>query len=83
MESGLSHRADFQRETYDALAKLVDPGFVLAKLRARHGAELDAPEFYHSRETPLARRIAHQFAYIHKAVHEGQAAEAKPTEAGS
>lgn len=81
VESGLSHRADFERHAYDGLAMLVDPDFVFARLRARHGAELDAPEFHHSKETPLARRIAHQFAYIHQAVRKQQDAQADPNEA--
>jgi hypothetical protein len=78
LESGLSHRADFERHAYDGLAKLIDPDFVMAKLRARYGDELDSPEFHHSRETPLGRRIAHQFAYIHRAV-KAQAAAAEAT----
>lgn len=70
MESGLPRRADFRREAYDAVVKLVDPGFLLAILRQRYGAELDAPAFYHGSETPLERRIAHQFTHIHLKVDE-------------
>jgi len=73
MESGLPHRADFDRGNYDAVERLIDPGFLMANLKRRYGAELDAPEFHHGSETPLARRIAHQFAYIHLKVHEEKA----------
>lgn len=70
MESGLPHSADFDRENYDAVARLIDPGFLMTTLKQRYGAELDAPEHYHGSETPLARRIAHQFAFIHLKVEE-------------
>lgn len=70
MESGLPHRADFDRGNYDAVARLINPDFLMTSLRQRYGAELDAPEYYHGSETPLARRIAHQFAYIHLKVEE-------------
>jgi len=69
MESGLPHRADFDRENYEAVSKLIDPDFLMANLKRRYGAELDAPEFYHDSDTPLARRFAHQFAYIHLKVN--------------
>lgn len=70
MESGLPHRADFDRGNYDAVARLIDPSFLLISLKQRYGTELDAREYYHGSETPLARRIAHQFAYIHLKVVE-------------
>ncbi len=70
LESGLSHRSDFDRGNYDTLAKLVDPEFILERLKARYGAELDNPEYYHGDEVPFRRRVAHQFAYIHKKIKE-------------
>jgi hypothetical protein len=72
LESGLSHRSDFRREAYNAIAELIDASVVLEKLRARHGAQLDNPQFRHNRDVPLATRIAHQFAFIHQAVLEEQ-----------
>lgn len=68
MESGLPHRADFDRGNYDAVTGLIDLDFLMSSLKQRYGAELDAPEFHHDSETPLARRIAHQFAFIHRKV---------------
>ena len=78
MESGLPHRADFRREAYDAVARLINPDFIVANLKQRYGAELDAPTFYHDSETPLARRIADQFTYIHLKVDEEKAQPAAP-----
>ena len=70
MESGLSHKADFDRGNYDAVAKLIDPDLIMTKLRQRYGKELDDPQFHHSDETPLPRRVAHQFAFIHKGIQD-------------
>ena len=73
MESGLPRRADFRREAYDAVARLINPDFIVANLKQRYGAELDTPTFYHDSETRLARRIADQFTYIHLKVDEEKA----------
>lgn len=70
MESGLPHRADFDRGSYDAVAKLLEPDFIVTNLKQRYGAELDTPQFHHGNETSLACRIAHQFTYIHLKVQE-------------
>jgi len=81
MESGLSHIADFNRNNYDAVATLVPPEFILAELKERYGPDLDAPEYYHSDEVPLARRIAHQFTSIYEGIKDledkAKAGEAK------
>lgn len=71
LETGLSQRADFRREAYDDVAGLIDASVILEKLKARYGAQLDNPQF-HNNDVPFATRIAHQFAFIHKAVCEGQ-----------
>lgn len=73
MESGLSHRSEFRRENYDAVARLIATDFIVENLKQRYGAELDAPEFYCDTEIPLARRIAHQFTYINNKVNEEKA----------
>lgn len=70
METGLRHRSDFRRESYEAVAGLIDPDFVADNLKRRYGTDLVAPEFYQDRDMPLARRIAHQFTYIHLKVRE-------------
>jgi hypothetical protein len=68
VESGLPHKADFDRGDYDNVSKAIGPEFVASKLRARYGTELDAPQYYMPEETPTAKRIAHQFCSIHKNV---------------
>lgn len=68
MESGLPRRADFDRHSYSAIARLIDPGYIAGNLRKRYGPTLDNPQFHLPNRTPLAERIAHQFAYIHQEV---------------
>lgn len=70
--SGLPVRSFLQRYHYDAIAFCISPEYVMENLRERYGAELDSPE-YHS-DGSSARKVAHQFAAIHKAVLE-QAAQ--------
>ena len=37
MESGVSHRADFDRSGYDSVANLIDAGFIVERLQAKYG----------------------------------------------
>lgn len=82
LESGLSHRSDFRREAYNDIAELIDASAILEKLEARHGAQLDNPQFRHNRDVPVAARIAHQFAYIHKAALDEQATSSRARDDG-
>ena len=75
LESGLSRRSDFMRDAYDQIAGLIDPRFIFNKLMERHGRQLDDPEYHHGDDTPLALRLAHQFAFIHLAVLKERAAQ--------
>jgi hypothetical protein len=68
LSSGLSSVGDFHREAYDGIAQLIDPEFIMSRLRERYGREVDQAEYRASSELPIAMRIAHQFAYIHMAV---------------
>ena len=65
LESGLSQRADFEREAYDEVCQLVDPVFILAQLRLWYDSKLDNPKFDHDTATPFEERIAQRFAYFH------------------
>lgn len=80
VESGLPHRSIFRREDYDAVAKLIEPEFIMSNLKQRYGEEIGSPEFYRGAEIPLSHRIAHQFAYIHAKADEenGQSASNEP-----
>lgn len=74
LESGLPHRSDFNRDSYDEIAKLLNPKIIAENLRQRFGVELDTSEYYHGDNIPLARRIAHQFTFIHQKVQEEKGA---------
>ena len=76
VESGLSHKADLNREEYDAIARLIEPEIILSKLKAKYGSELESPEYYFGDEVRHERQLAHQFAYIH--AHVRQAADTPP-----
>jgi hypothetical protein len=82
LESGLARRADFRREAYDEIAKLIDPAVILEKLKSRYGAQLENPQFHTGAGVPLASRIAQQFAYIHLAVLEDRRLASEQANAG-
>lgn len=81
MMDGLPSRADFRRDSYDAIARLIDVDVIFANLRGRYGAELDNAEYHHDSQVPIAKRIALQFAHIHQRVREERAQAAQPVEA--
>jgi hypothetical protein len=65
LTSGIPHVSDVRADVYRTIARFVDPEVIMAALKARYGAKLDAPEFYSDRDTPLGERLAEQFAFIH------------------
>lgn len=67
MEDGLPRRADLRRNSYDEIARLIDPAAIARMLRYRYGDELDHPAFHMDSSVPVSRRIAHQFMAIHQA----------------
>lgn len=77
--SGVSHAADFDRDSYNAVARLISPDRVMAKLREQFGEELDTPSYHHPRETPFENRLAQQFAFVHQGVI-GEVASEGPEE---
>ncbi len=78
MEDGLPRAADFRREAYDDIARLIDPEEVVRLLRIRYGDQLDHPEFYLGEDVVLPLRIAHQYMVVHNAAVE----ERKQAQAG-
>ncbi|MEL5350487.1 P-loop NTPase fold protein [Serratia nevei] len=65
MESGLPRPADFRREQYNAVTRLLPGDYVSANLRQRYGPELDTPQEYPPETMMQARRVAHQFMGVH------------------
>ena len=65
VETGLPVRSDFDRENYISVAKIVPPEFIADNLRQRHEIG-DVAEYHPDQGTPIAKRIALQFLYIHR-----------------
>ena len=65
VETGLPVRSDFDRENYISVAKIVPPEFIADNLRQRHEIG-DLAEYHPDQGTPIAKRIALQFLYIHR-----------------
>jgi hypothetical protein len=68
VSTGVPHRSDLDRNTYDNVARLVDPEVVTVRLRSQFGTELDSPQYDHDADTLPALRFAHQFTHIHNLV---------------
>ena len=45
LESGLSHKADFRQDSYDAVAQLVSPDLIMRYLRKLYGQAVDTAQF--------------------------------------
>lgn len=74
VESGLSHKGDFERHQYDSVKEVVDIDIIYDALYKKYGSVLDNPDYSEASNYPLDERVARQFAYIHHKVKtEGQA----------
>jgi len=82
MDTGMPIESDLERNSYDVLARFIDPEDVAQILLSKYGNELSNPQFHLSNREPRDFRLASQFMYIHKRVSEERKAEAskKPTE---
>jgi hypothetical protein len=68
MDSGLARRSDFRRDDYNSVLELIDPQLIMTNLRTRYGSELDQASSHPPKDWSINRRIAHQFAAVHRAV---------------
>lgn len=71
VESGRRSRSEFRRESYNEIAKLIDPGVFIEPLKKVHGDDIDADldEFPYNRfnkDESDDRLTAKQFIYDHK-----------------
>lgn len=69
MESGISHKSDFERSQYNSVTSLVDPGFIISVITKEIG-ELPAVAKEYPRLTEKDRNLllAKQFLWIHNYV---------------
>ena len=68
MVSGLPVEADFQRETYDSLARIVDMSTIAEVLESVYGAKLQNPQYRPEVQIDRDEKLANQFIYIHRHV---------------
>ena len=69
-DSPVPTKGDFMRQSYDALATLIDPEVVYGKLREVYGHALDAEEYPRFHDGPIGEKLACQFASVHRHVRE-------------
>lgn len=73
LESGLSHKSQFDRSEFDAVANLIDPGIVLAALKKTFGSLLDSATFDKCWELAGDQQTACRFVAIFKKVQDENA----------
>lgn len=74
MESGLSHKADFESDQYKAVTLVVDPENIMNALGKIYGELLNVEKYPQLTETPLIIKTAQQFAWLHINSHQLNAA---------
>lgn len=80
LESGLSHKSDFERSDFDTVANLVDPGIVLAALKKTFGTLLDNATFDKCWELNGDQQTACRFVAIFNKVQQEKVKEQATTE---
>jgi hypothetical protein len=73
LESGLSHKSEFDRSDFDAVANLIDPNIVLAALQKSFGAVIDDATFDKCWELDGDQQTACRFVAIFNKVQEESA----------
>jgi predicted KAP-like P-loop ATPase len=71
MGSGRKSRAEFRRESYNEIAKFIDPGVFIGPLKRLYGDDIDAdltefPSGRFNKSESEDRLTARQFIYVHK-----------------
>ncbi|NRR20213.1 P-loop NTPase fold protein [Brevibacillus sp. MS2.2] len=66
MESGLSHKADFEINQYQAVSQVIDPEIIIASLKRIYNDLLFVEQYPIFTDTPLELKTAQQFVWLHK-----------------
>jgi hypothetical protein len=72
MTTGLPIETSFDRNTYNAIIRLIDPAIIAQAMKTLYRDELDSPQYHMSNREPRERRLAHQFMVVHNRVLAGQ-----------
>lgn len=80
LETGLSHKGDFERSQFDSIAAIIDPDIIYNKLLSIYGADLESAKDKFNRDIDsLDKKVAYQFSYIyHYVKKEKDSQKAKP-----
>jgi hypothetical protein len=78
MTTGLPVESSFDRDTYNAVSRVMDPATIAATLQSICGEELATPDYHLPLREPRERRLAHQFMFVHKKVLAEQAEIKEP-----
>jgi hypothetical protein len=78
MTTGLPVESSFDRDTYNAVSRVMDPATIAATLQSIHGEELATPNYRLPLREPRERRLAHQFMFVYKKVLAEQAEIIEP-----
>lgn len=69
METGVSHKSDFEREEYNGIIRIFDPEFILGAIKIFLGNLPEKQEnFPHDYENTDRTIIVHQFVWVHRHV---------------
>lgn len=75
--TGLSHVSDLRRDNYNQINGYICPSYIVQKIKAKHGSEVDNPEYFQSSDIPVSLRLARQFIFLHKHVKKTEQEEAQ------
>src|ERR1700677_338697 len=78
MTTGLPVESSFDRDTYNAVSKVMAPATIAATLQSIYGEELATPNYRLPLREPRERRLAHQFVFVYKKVLGEQAEIIEP-----
>jgi len=66
LESGLSHKGDFERNQFDSIASIIDPEVIYSQLMQLYGDDLEVAKENFCRDADsIDKKVAYQFSYIY------------------
>jgi hypothetical protein len=73
MTMDLPIESSLDRDTYNAVSRVIDPAMVAAALQQIYGEDLATPNYRLPLREPRERRLAHQFMFVYNKVLAEQA----------
>lgn len=66
MESGLSHKANFEFDQYKAVTQIIDPEIIIVSLKNIYSDLLEVAQYPRFTDTSIELKTAQQFVWLHK-----------------